>query len=227
MTFLRRISSYFGCLYAVTVFSVSAAEPLSQSAVSRSESQPSLILQPPDGGIWQRGVGEGFRATRQTIGLSAGAGYGLHILGGKERHDLALGGIFYGHMLGGAMGTDEWYRGNLEFRAELFGGTQWNADTRWVLGLTPYLRYNFATGTRCIPFVDIGAGVTGTDIREPDLGGPFQFNLQGGIGIGWLVKDNLAVSLEGRYLHLSSARIYDPNLGVNTIIGLVALNWFF
>jgi len=226
MRFLRKVG-LLGCLCAVTAFSVSAAELPSPSTATRSESQPSPLSQPPDQSIRQRGVGEGFCSTTQSIGFSAGAGYGLHILGGKESHDLAWGGISYGRMLGGVKGTDEWYRGNLEFRTELFSGTQWNADTRWVLGLTPHLRYSFATGTRCIPFVDVGAGVTATNIREPDLGGPFQFNLQGGIGIGWLVKDNLAVSLEGRYLHISSARIYDPNLGVNTIIGLVALNWFF
>ncbi len=226
MRFLGKVG-FLGCLCAVTAFSVSAAELPSPSPATLSESQPSLLSQPADQDIWQRGVGEGFRATTQSIGLHAGAGYGLHILGGEEPHHLALTGFSYGHMLGGAIGTDEWYRGNLEFRAELFGGTQWNVDTRWILGLTPHLRYSFATGTRLIPFVDIGAGVTATDIREPDLGGPFQFNLQGGIGIGWLVKDNLTVNLEARYLHLSSLRIYDPNLGVNTVIGLVALNWFF
>ena len=83
-------------------------------------------------------------------------------------------------MLGGMKGANQGYRGNSEFRAELFGGTQFNADTRWVLGLTPHLRYSFATGTRCIAFVEIGAGVTLTHIRKPDLGGAFQFNLQGG-----------------------------------------------
>jgi lipid A 3-O-deacylase len=227
MTFLRRIGSFLGCLCAVTAFSVSAAEPPSPSGVTRSESQLSLILPPPDGSVWQRGVGEGFRAATQTMGLDVGASYGLLILGSQERHELTSCGISYGHMLGGVKGANHWYRGNWEFRGELFGGAQFRPETRWVLGLTPHLRYSFATGTRWIPFVDIGAGVSTTDIREPDLGGPFQFNLQGGTGVGWLVKDNLAVSLEARYLHLSSARIYDPNLGVNTVIGLVALNWFF
>ena len=156
------------------------------------------------------------------MGLSVGASYGVLILGSRERHELASCGISYGHMLGGVKGTNHWYRGNWEFRAELFGGAQFRPDTRWVLGLTPHLRYSFATGTRWIPFVDIGAGVGMTSIREPDLGGPFQFNLQGGTGIDWFVKDNLAVSLEARYLHISSAHIYNPNLGVNTVIGLVA-----
>lgn len=56
--------------------------------------QPSIILQPPDESIWQSGVGEGFRATTQTIGLSGGAGYDLHILCGKERHDLGPWAVF-------------------------------------------------------------------------------------------------------------------------------------
>jgi lipid A 3-O-deacylase len=207
--------------------SVCTAEPLSQPSSANSEPQPQLILQLPETSIWQHGVGEGFRAKTQTIGLGVGGSYGLLILGSKERHELALISISYGYMLGGVQGTTHWYRGNWEVRAELFSGAQFYPDTGWVLGLTPHLRYNFATGTRWIPFIDIGAGATATDIRGPDLGGPFEFNLQGGAGLSWFVKDNMTISLEGRYMHFSSAHIYEPNLGLNTAMGFLGVNWFF
>jgi hypothetical protein len=87
--------------------------------------------------------------------------------------------------------------------------------------------YNFATGTRWGPFIDIGAGVSWTGISVPDLGGSFQFNLQGSAGINWFVKDDMAVSLECRYLHLSYSGLSMPNNGVNTLGGLLGLNWFF
>jgi lipid A 3-O-deacylase len=95
------------------------------------------------------------------------------------------------------------------------------------LGLTPHLRYNFATGTRWVPFADLGAGVTATSEHAPDLGGAFEFNLQAATGVHWFVRDNRAVTLEARYLRVSSTGLYTPNLGLNTVAGLVGLTWVF
>ncbi len=84
-------------------------------------------------------------------------------------------------------GQGHWYRGNLEGRLELFGGGQYSSETDWLVGLTHHLRYNFAIGTRWIPFFDVGAGVTATGIGPPDLSGTFEFNLQVGPGVHWFV----------------------------------------
>jgi hypothetical protein len=115
----------------------------------------------------------------------------------------------------------------LEFRCELFTGAQFSPSTEWLVGLTPHLRYNFATGTSLIPFADLGIGVTATSIGPPDLGGTFEFNLQPGIGAQWFLKNNLALSLETRYLHMSSASIYKPNLGLNGVTGMLGVSIFF
>jgi len=149
------------------------------------------------------------------------------MLGGNERHHLSIGTISYGRMLGDVYGINHWYGGNWELRGELFGGVQFNSETHWVVGLTPHLRYHFISGMRWVPFVDIGIGISLTDIRLPDLGGSFQFNTQAGAGLNWFIKDNLAISLECRYLHLSSAGLSMPNDGVNTLGGILGLNWFY
>lgn len=177
--------------------------------------------------IWENGIGEGFRSDDQSITVSAGATYGIATFGSHEQHHLAIGSLTYGHMLGGVVGEGHWYRGNPEFRLELFSGAQFQPDTRWFVGLTPHLRYNFATGTRWIPFVDGGAGVTATSIGPPDLSGTFEFNLQAGTGIYWFLKDHLALSLEARYLHMSCAGIHKPNLGLNGVTGLLGITYFF
>jgi opacity protein-like surface antigen len=93
--------------------------------------------------------------------------------------------------------------------------------------LTPHLRYDFATGTRFIPFVDVGAGVTLTGIREPDLSNIFEFNLQAGGGLHWFFRDNAALTFEFRYIHLSCAEITSPNLGVNGVLWTAGLSRFF
>jgi lipid A 3-O-deacylase len=187
-----------------------------------------LSLQPPEKKIWHDGVGEGFEPSLQSISLYAGAGPGFKIFGSSTDHDLALAGIVYGYMWGPVQGKDHWYRGNWEFRGELFGGEQFYPSKNYVVGLTPHLRYNFATGTRWIPFVDAGAGVSATSIGPPDLSThTFEFNVQAATGVRWFIRDDLALGVEARFLHLSCASIYSPNLGLNNVNGLLTISWFF
>lgn len=196
-------------------------------ALTNALPRPGEALESEPRGIWESGVGEGFRSTTQSISLSAGATYGIAMFGGREAHDLALVSLSYGHMLGHTLGDGHWYHGNVEFRIELFSGAQFSPSTEWFVGLTPHLRYDFATGTRWIPFFDLGAGVTATSIGAPDLSGTFEFNLQAGTGIQWFLKDNVALTLEARYVHWSCAGINHPNLGLNGVSGMLGLSFFF
>jgi hypothetical protein len=177
--------------------------------------------------IWENGVGEGFRPTTQSLGLSAGAICGDEIFGSRQAHDLALVSLAYGHMLGPVRGEDRWYHGNAEFRLELFTGSQFSPNNEWLVGLTPHLRYHFATGTRWVPFVDAGMGVTATGIGAPDLSGTFEFNLQAGGGVQWFITDTVALSLETHYVHWSCAGISRPNLGLNGVAGMLGVTVFF
>jgi hypothetical protein len=189
--------------------------------------QPNLAYESRPPQIWTGAVGDGFDAAAQSFGVNVGATRGIVLLGGREVHDLALVGLSYGEVFGPLRGAGHWFQGNTELRFELFGGSQFSPSHEWLVGLTPHLRYHFATGTRWVPFVDCGAGITATSIREPDLGGVFEFNLQAAAGVQWFVRDNVALTLEARYLHLSSARIYRPNLGLNTIAAMAGVTFFF
>ena len=177
--------------------------------------------------IWQDGVGGGFLPGVQCISISAGAGYGVEAFGGRQSHDLALTSLAYGYMLGSVKGQDHWYRGNWEVRVEFLSGAEFSPKDEWLVGLTPHLRYNFATGTHWVPYFDAGAGVTATSIGPPDLSHTFEFNLQAATGVRWFIRDNLALSLEARYLHMSCAGLSTPNLGLNNVNGMVGLSWFF
>ena len=188
---------------------------------------PEFKLESERKSIWENGIGEGSRPEAQSISLGVGATYGFAAFGSHEAHDLALISLTYGHMLGHAQGEGHWYRGNLEFRLELFTGAQFSPSSEWLVGLAPHLRYNFATGTRWIPFLDGGAGVTATGIGPPDLSGIFEFNLQVGAGVQWFLKQNVALSLEARYVHWSCAGLSKPNLGLNGVTGMLGLSFFF
>lgn len=151
----------------------------------------------------------------------------MKVLGTRHRHDWALGTVHYGRMLTGVLAPDRWYGGNLEFIGSLFGLGQYRAERAYAVGLTPMLRYSFAVGGRVVPFFNVGAGGTFTNIRGGDLSTDFEFNLQGGPGIDIFLRENLALSLEYRFIHLSNASWSTPNLGVNTSNFLVGLTWFF
>jgi lipid A 3-O-deacylase len=139
-------------------------------------------MEPPS--IWIEQPGSGFATGTRVFNVSAGAVLGIAVLGGLEEHDLALISLSHGWILGPARATNHWHRGQWEFRAELFGGGQFSPEAEWLVGLTPHLRYNFLTGSRWIPFVGGGAGVTFTSIEEPDLSGNFEFNLQATVSGG-------------------------------------------
>jgi hypothetical protein len=185
------------------------------------------VLSGSQPGIWTDGVGEGFRSSVHTLSVGVGANAGFAAFGGVQSHDLALMSLSYGHMLGPVWGRDRWYRGNLEWRIELFGGAEFRPDQEWLIGLTPHLRYNFATGTRLIPFFDLGAGVTATGMGPPDLSNTFEFNLQAAVGAQWFIKENLALTLEAKFMHMSCAGISSPNLGLNGVGGMGGIRWFF
>jgi lipid A 3-O-deacylase len=177
--------------------------------------------------IWESGVGEGFSRTARSFSVELGALYGMAIFGSQQQHHLALASLSYGHIWGPIRHQNQWCRGNWEWRIELFGGGQFSPTDEWVIGLTPHLRYNFATGCRLVPFIDAGAGVTATGIRPPDLSNTFEFNLQATVGVQWFVRDNLALTLDARYMHMSCAGISSPNLGLNGVMGMLGLTWLF
>jgi hypothetical protein len=177
--------------------------------------------------IWQGAVGEGFRAGVQTFSVEPGVALGVQAFGGQQVHDLAMLSLSYGQMLSGVVGSNHWYRGNWEGRLELFAGGQFSPESDPFVGLTPHVRYNFATGTRWIPFADIGTGVTASGVGPPDQSGTFEFNLQANVGTHWFVRDNVALTFEAGFLHMSCAGLHDPNLGVNTVKGMLGMTWFF
>lgn len=213
-----------------TRFVAGAADVPGQPMSTATNSVAVPQLSAPKPTIWQDGVGSGFAPTAQDFTVEAGATRGVIIFGSRQAHDLGLLSISYGHMLGRVIGGDHWYRGNFEGRLELFGGMQFHpqVDTDgWLIGLTPHLRYNFATGTRWLPFVDAGAGVTATGIGPPDLSSTFEFNLQATTGVHYFLRDNLALTGDIRFLHVSCGGIHSPNLGINDVACMLGLTFFF
>jgi len=189
---------------------------------------PDTLTHSETNSIWtSQGIGEGFRPDLQEVGVSEGAGWATHEIGGKISHDLLLTRLYWGCMLGNRVGKDKWYGGNWEYVQEVFGAWQYYPTHRYLTGATSLVRYNFATGTKWVPFIDGGVGLSLTDIGNPDLGSPGEFNGQIGPGINYFWHDNVALTLQYRYMHTSDGGIKSPNQGVNENIAYVGMSWFF
>jgi opacity protein-like surface antigen len=151
----------------------------------------------------------------------------MEIFGGEHTHNWWITAAQYSHVLSDLRGAGHWYGGNWEFVGQLFGGEQFYPSHAYFVGVTPILRYDFAAGHRLVPFVDAGAGLTATDIRDGELSTTFEFNLQIGAGIHWFVADDVALTFQYRFIHLSNAGIEYPNNGVNNNTILLGVTAFF
>jgi hypothetical protein len=177
--------------------------------------------------IWQGEIGSGFKKDAVEAGAWLGVGVGNTALGSLQAHDLVLSSVRVGWMFTDAVAPGKWYGGNGELLVELLGGAQVHPDTRYLVGFTPLIRYNLATGSRWVPFVTCGAGIVFTDIGHPDLSGTFQFDPQGGVGTHYFFRKNVAATFETRLMHISNAGIRTPNHGVNTLLFQAGISWFF
>ena len=168
-----------------------------------------------------------FAKGSREVAVTVGAGPSATILGSESGHDLALTVVRCGLTLSETLASDTYREGHWELLGELFGGAQFSPRVRYVTGLLPAFRYNLTEWEPLVPFIDVGAGVTLTDIYGPDLSGMFQFNEQVGVGAHYLFWEHAAVTFQYRFMHISNAGIRTPNNGVNGNIFSIGLTWFF
>jgi len=201
-----------------TVYPAGTADETNSIALTSSPGSANRLEAEPEIGL-HKGLNE--------AGIALGGSIGSRIFGGRQMHDFALERLYVGRIVTDDLGGDGWYRGDFELFAEAIGGEQFKPRAAGFGGVTAMLRYNFDTGKRWLPFYDIGAGLTATDIGSPDLSGTFEFNLQTGPGVRWMLTQNTALTLQCRYLHISDAGIDTPNRGVNTWSFYAGVSWLF
>ncbi|MEX2382528.1 MAG: acyloxyacyl hydrolase [Opitutales bacterium] len=179
--------------------------------------------------VWIDKVGNGFQRGARQVGVTGGAAFGTGSFGSRSARDFIWSTAHSGQIFTDLIGSeDNWYRGNWSFFSELSAGIQFHPDSsKSIVGFTPGFRYYFATGRAVVPFFDVGGGVAITDIREPELGSAFQFNLQGGTGVQWFLTEGWAATLQFRYFHLSNAKISLPNSGLDQFSGMIGVTRFY
>lgn len=149
----------------------------------------------------------------------------------EPKIDFADVAVRYGVMLTSPAG-DGFLRGNFEFLGEAFGAVIFSGPGDGIAGLTLMLRYNFVQpSARLVPYFQIGAGGAWNNVHSDSsqriLGSQFTFNLQSAIGLRYFMCENVALTVEAGWIHLSNASLSDRNLGLNGAGGAVGVSWFF
>jgi opacity protein-like surface antigen len=100
-----------------------------------------------------------------------------------------------------------------------------DAQTIYCGGFNLLLRYDVATGTRVVPFLEGGAGVLlsmpqSTDRRSQFRASQFNFTLHIAPGLRYFLTPQAAISLEYRFHHISDAdtTMYNPGLNSDFVL---------
>jgi opacity protein-like surface antigen len=106
-----------------------------------------------------------------------------------------------------------------------------DAQTIYGGGFNLLLRYDFATGSRLIPFLEAGAGILlstpqSTDRSSQFRASQFNFTLQVAPGLRYFITKQAALSLEYRFHHISDANTTEHNPGLNSDFVLLGLSIF-
>jgi opacity protein-like surface antigen len=93
--------------------------------------------------------------------------------------------------------------------------------------LFPVLTYSFDLGFPLYPYIEGALGMLYNDMRGYNLGGHFFFTEQVGAGVTYMLNPNLAITMGGRFRHISNASLFDQNVGLNSFLWMGGVSYFF
>jgi len=168
-----------------------------------------------------------FGRGRLNVGVSVGWGHGFE-RAEDPQDDVRMLAFMARTAVGltDPVGGDAWYRGNVDLAIEPQFLANLDPEGGFAGGLSLLLRYHFLAGERLVPFVSGGGGAIGLDFDGQRQDDGFNFILQGGIGAHWMLSEQLAITVDGRWHHISNAGLRSPNEGIDSALGMVGLTWF-
>ncbi len=95
------------------------------------------------------------------------------------------------------------------------------------VGLTPVLlKYNFTSGRKVAPYLELGGGLLFTNHDVPTGTNTVNFTPQAAFGLQVFHRSNRSINLAARYVHISNAGLSAPNPGINTIQFTLGYHWW-
>ena len=175
--------------------------------------------------IFQRGALE--------LQLVDGVEYSLQNTSARRPNiDYEVTALRLGYMLDSPNTGGTFLRGNDEVLLEAVGGPIFFGPGTALGGLSILYRRNFlAPDARWVPYINAGGGGVYSDAYhdrvQRALGSPFEFDLQGSVGLRFRLAAHVSLDGEVAYRHLSNADLAPRNYGTNGIGGVFGVSFTF
>ena len=118
-------------------------------------------------------------------------------------------------------------RGSLEVGFEpMVQKYEGGRDAFWA-GFSALGRWHFLSLGRFVPYVELGAGAGGTDLRAVELDSTFAFLLSAGVGASIFLTDQVALYGGYRMVHISNGHTSSRNRGFEADTGVVGMSYYF
>ena len=167
-----------------------------------------------------------FVSAKKHFTVMGGYGVTHKGLGATETTVETIDVIFrYGRFLTKEAGKS-WYRGRHEIYIEVPVRTVINPETAVITGINIMAAWSFTSSDKTIPYVFAGGGPVYTNLDIPGLGTELNYSYQGGLGIYYFIRKDMALNFNYRLQHISNADTADPNEPLNSSRILFGLSFF-
>ena len=115
-------------------------------------------------------------------------------------------------------------KGLFELQLEPFINTVVSPNNNVEVGSNFVLKYAFPLTKKFYPYVEGGLGMLYMSQHTREQSTQYNFLPQGGAGLMYFLKDNLALTIGYRYRHLSNNSFKSPNSGINVDMYLAGIS---
>jgi lipid A 3-O-deacylase len=131
----------------------------------------------------------------------------------------------FGWFLSKELGSG-WYKGRHQLLVELPAHLVVDPRVSPMVGGYLLGSWKFTSLENWAPYVFAGGGVLYVDLGLPTMGSRLDFSYQGGTGVQYFIRKDVALSLEYRYHHISNAGTATPNEPLNSSKILLGVSVF-
>jgi len=131
----------------------------------------------------------------------------------------------YGYFLSDEIGKGSWFQGRHQILAELPYHMALDHDARSMVGGYLLGSWKFTSLKEWAPYLFAGGGILFVDTGLPTMGSKLDFSYQGGTGVQYFIRPDMALMAEYRYHHISNAGTATPNEPINSSKILIGISW--
>jgi opacity protein-like surface antigen len=100
-------------------------------------------------------------------------------------------------------------------------------EDRYLVGLTPFLIYNFKAYQKFVPYAEVGLGIAATNLDPKGFGGDFGFTPQAGFGVRYALSHHQFIRFSYRFHHISNAGLKKRNQSIDANFILIGYSFLF